>query len=79
MEPSSPFRSPTARHTGVKKVDEPKAKKILKGMFKRDGSIDDSGRYIWWKVGSPAVQIDAVDLTADELEALAWWMRNHGT
>lgn len=45
------------------------------GAIKADGSLDDIGRYLSWSPGDDGVSLDG-DFTAEELEAVAWWMRN---
>lgn len=73
-------------------MDEAKAKEILGEAIRHDGSLGDVGEgYVAWDKRkdktSPADSIFNVgggiharldgDFTADELEAIAWWMRKN--
>ncbi len=56
-------------------MDEQRAREILAG------SIDGKGLYsqcLDWEYGDEKVEIDG-EWTADELEAIAWWMRHKGS
>jgi len=56
-------------------MDKQGAREILKDSIRDDGSLYNLGRYIAWTPG----HIDAClncSFTAEELEAVAWWMRN---
>jgi hypothetical protein len=48
---------------------------ILGTDIQADGRLFCGGRYLAWAVGDEEATLDA-DFTADELEAIAWWMRN---
>ena len=57
-------------------MDENEARKILDGAIEEDGSLKHGGSgYIWWIRGEDTVCLDD-HYTADDLEAIAWWMRN---
>jgi hypothetical protein len=58
-------------------MDEAKARAILGKKICEDNGldVDASGDYVAWTPGQERVMLDA-GLTADELEAIAWWMRN---
>ncbi len=52
-----------------------KARAILgSDVFCEDGGLFDGGHYLAWSVGDAVVVLDD-SFTADELEAIAWWMR----
>jgi len=57
-------------------MDEERAREILKDWVQSDGSLFCLGHYISW----PCCDKEEVCLddtfTANELEAIAWWMRN---
>lgn len=55
-------------------MDEERARQILGSKIDAKG-LFDSGQYVSWILGSEQVVLDA-EFTADELEAIAWWMRN---
>jgi len=54
-------------------MDEERARAILEDDIQEDGSLYCLGRYLSW-TGSNLATLDA-DFEADELEAIAWWMR----
>lgn len=57
-------------------MNELKVKKILKDVkFKEDDSLSDDLKYLSWDVSQTEATLDG-DFTADELEAIAWWMRH---
>lgn len=56
-------------------MDEAKARAILNTDVRSDGSLYCLGRYLSYTPGDSTACLDA-DFTADELEAIAWWMRN---
>ncbi len=56
-------------------MDREKASKILGEMIQPDGSLNDLFTYISWNVGDKNVSIDSA-FNAEELEAIAWWIRN---
>jgi len=59
-------------------MDEPRAREILEQYVNKDNSIG----YSWWcpDFNDPALFYpdENTAFTADELEAIAWWMRNKG-
>ncbi|HEX8310704.1 MAG TPA: hypothetical protein VF614_05260 [Chthoniobacteraceae bacterium] len=56
-------------------MNEQKAKEILGGMIGEDGSLKATGEFISWEPGESSVTLDG-HFTVEELEAIAWWMRN---
>ena len=58
-------------------MNEEKAREILGDTINSDGSLFCLDHYIVWNVGDMVVTLDC-QFNADELEALAWWMRNKG-
>lgn len=59
----------------VASMNEQQARETLKKAIQKDGSLDDAGAYLLWYVGTTTATLDGV-FAADELEAIAWWMRN---
>jgi hypothetical protein len=59
-------------------MDEQKAKEILADSINEDGSLERyHDYYIKWELGDESVLIDG-NLSIEELEAIAWWMKNKG-
>lgn len=57
-------------------MNEKQVRNILSDIdFETDGSIGSDARYLCWNVGHPEATLDG-EFTADELETIAWWMRN---
>lgn len=57
-------------------MTEEKVRTILKPtVFSKDGGLHDLGWYLRWYKGDGEATLDG-PFTADELEAIAWWMRN---
>lgn len=56
-------------------MDENEARKILNTDIQEDDSLYCGGRYLAWHPSDKEACLDAY-FTADELEAIAWWMRN---
>jgi hypothetical protein len=63
-------------------MNEPEAIKILElnvgsrdKLFKEDGCLFSLGWYLSWDIGDDKATLDG-EFSADELEAIAWWMRN---
>jgi hypothetical protein len=56
-------------------MNEEQARAILGESVEPDGSLFNLGHYIAWDKDSDEVTLDC-RFTADELEAIAWWMRN---
>ncbi len=56
-------------------MNEEQARKILGDAVHPDGSLYQLGQYLCWNGKEDDACLDA-DFTADELEAIAWWMRN---
>lgn len=52
------------------------ARTILGEKIKEDNSLDDLSQYLSWNVNSKEACLDAY-FTADELEAIAVWMRRY--
>jgi hypothetical protein len=60
-------------------MDEAKAREILKSMINEAGDLYcGSPAYVRPYEKADLVLLDG-DFTADELEAIAWWMRNIST
>lgn len=55
-------------------MNEKEAIEILGGRIHQDGGLFDGGSYLSWSVGDAEATLDST-FTADELEAIAWWMR----
>lgn len=65
---------------GAKKgiyMDEKQVKKILNDIyFRSNGGISsEEARYFAWTIGNTKATLDG-EFTADELHAIAWWMRH---
>jgi hypothetical protein len=58
-------------------MNEEKARKILNDAIEENGDLGNGFQYVEWSVGDKDVILDGW-FTADELEAIAWWMRNMG-
>ncbi len=57
-------------------MDEERVKKILKPeVLSNDGGLYSLGWYLAWSPNDTEVTLDG-PFTADELEAIAWWMKN---
>ena len=56
-------------------MDEKKAKELLAPAIQTDGWLFNLGWYLNWKLGDKDATLDG-SFTADDLEAIAWWMRN---
>ena len=56
-------------------MDEKQAKKILGSSIKDDGIARITEYILWVDDGSNTVILDG-NFNADELEAIAWWMKN---
>ncbi len=57
-------------------MNREKAIKILGDTITEDGGLYNIGHYISWNKGDDDVCLDC-RFSADELEAIAWWMRNN--
>lgn len=55
-------------------MDEKQAREILGTWIKPDGGLYDGLQYLSYIPGDLDAMLDA-RFTADELEAIAWWMR----
>lgn len=58
-------------------MNEAKAREILGDTIRPDGSLYHGLQYVYWVPEEKDVTLDS-DFSADELEAIAWWMRNMG-
>lgn len=59
-------------------MTEQRARELLGLAAGRDGMLTDfAGRWLTWHPGEREVHLKGA-FTADELEAIAWWMRNRG-
>lgn len=57
-------------------MDEAQARELLEGAISTDGGLHSLGWYLAWNPGRENATLDG-EFTADDLEAIAWWMRNH--
>ncbi len=59
-------------------MDEKRARELLGIFVERDGGLWSLGRYLAWPGAGGDKKYATLDaeFTADELEAIAWWMRN---
>ncbi len=58
-------------------MDEKRANEILKNEVKADdGGLYSLGWYLNWEIDDNEAILDG-RFTADELEAIAWWMKNN--
>lgn len=57
-------------------MDREKAIKILGNTITKDGELYNLRHFISWGKGQDDVCLDC-NFDADELEAIAWWMRNN--
>lgn len=58
-------------------MDREIAEKELASSIRPNGDLYNLGHYTAWAVGDDTICLDD-NFTADELEAIVWWMRNHG-
>lgn len=59
-------------------MDETQARQILKSeSIGRDNELYSPEMYLCWDSGEDCAVLDG-HFDADELEAIAWWMRNKG-
>lgn len=56
-------------------MNESKARSILERDIQPDNSLYSLGWYLSWVPGNPEACLDG-DFTAEDLEAIAWWMKN---
>jgi hypothetical protein len=58
-------------------MDKEKAEGILlaRHALNDDGTLHNVGWYLAWSGGDDEATLDGI-FSADELEAIAWWMRN---
>jgi len=56
-------------------MNEEKARAILGEAVRHNDCLYNLGHYISWTPRDAQVVLDD-DFSADELEAIAWWMRN---
>lgn len=56
-------------------MTEQRAREILGVSITANGSIYASVNYVYWLPGDDKATLDD-RFSADELEAIAWWMRN---
>ena len=56
-------------------MDEAKAREILGDAINPDGGLYNLGWYLGWPPGNADATLDG-SFTADDLDAIAWWMRN---
>lgn len=58
-------------------MNEEQAWKLLQGCIEDDNGLHSLGWYLGWDVEDDNAVLDG-DFTADELSAIAWWMKNKG-
>lgn len=56
-------------------MNEQKAREILGNRIQPNNDLYDGSEWVDWQTSSPSIQLDSA-FSADELEAMAWWMRN---
>lgn len=56
-------------------MNEERAREILANSIQPDGSLYCLGNYRSWIPGEDMICLDSY-FSADELEAIVWWMRN---
>lgn len=57
-------------------MNQQQIKEILKdAVFMSDNSLRNFEPFLAWNIGSDSVCLDGY-FDADELEAIAWWMKN---
>ncbi len=52
--------------------------KELGNYIQKDGGLYSLGAYLAWSVGDDGAVLDGT-FSAEELEAIAWWMKNTAT
>ena len=57
-------------------MDEKQARKILEDEIESNGELYSLGRYIAWSINDAKATLDG-SFTANDLEAIAWWMKNN--
>jgi len=57
-------------------MDSAQATQILQSSIASDGGLYNVGWYLAWSQGDATATLDGT-FTADDLEAIAWWMRQH--
>ena len=58
-------------------MDEVKAREILGKAIHNAGELGDDGEnWMYWCIGDEYIELDGNYFSADELEAIVWWMRN---
>ena len=59
-------------------MDKKRATEILDNCIRQGGDeLYNCGWYLSWSVGSDDATLDG-QFSAEELEVIAWWMRNNG-
>ena len=58
-------------------MNEAIAREILATWIQADDCLYDGVRFMDWQTGDDRARLDAY-FSADELEAIAWWMLNKG-
>jgi hypothetical protein len=56
-------------------MNEEQARRILGADIQPNDNLYCLGRYLSWETSDKEATLDA-QFTADELEAIAWWMQN---
>lgn len=62
-------------------MNEQQAREILGDSIRADGALDSVRKFLMWPTQAgdrppPNIAVLDGDFSADELEAIAWWMRN---
>jgi len=55
-------------------MNEAKAREVLRDAIEEDGSLYSLGWYLEWKGGEAILD---GSFSAEDLEAIVWWMRKH--
>ena len=58
-------------------MDEQKVREILGSDILENNGLYSCGQYLSWTPGGKCTCLDG-DFTAEELEAIAWWMKHYG-
>ena len=57
-------------------MDSAQATQILQSSVASDGGLYNVGWYLAWSPGNATATLDGT-FTADDLEAIAWWVRQY--
>ena len=56
-------------------MNREEAEAILANYIQPNGRLYNVGGYVSWNPGNSKITLDG-EFTAEELEAMAWWMKN---